>query len=92
MVSMGVSRVAFLGFLLAETLVAGTGGVAGEDAGATGVDVIGVGSVVGSGVESDVCAGSEFLTGEADAGLFSLLFGDFLFFLDTSVQPSFVLG
>ena len=47
---------------------------------------------MGSVVETDVCAGSEFLTGEADAGLFSPLFGDFLFFLDTSIQPSSILG
>ena len=66
--------------------VAAAGGFAGsgEDVGA--VEVTGVGSVV------ETAFGPKSLTREADTGFFSPLFGDFLFFLDTSVQPSSVLG
>ena len=89
MVSIGVSWFVFWGFFLVEPLVAGedtdgvTGGVSGEVANAGGVAegavvVIGVGSVV------ETAFGPKSLTGEADTGFFSPLFGDFLFFPDTS--------
>ena len=105
-VSIGVSWDVFFGFLFAGPLVAGedakvitegvSGGDAGEVAAAGGfagsgeddgaVEVTGVGSVV------ETAFGPNSLTGEVDTGSFSRLFGDFLFFLDTSVQPSSLLG
>ena len=66
--------------------VAAAGGFAGSGEDDRAVEVTGVGSVVYT------TLGPKSLTGKADTGFFSPLFGDFLFFLDTSVQPSSVLG
>ena len=106
-VSIGVSWVVwnvFFGFLF--HLVAGedaeviTEGVSGGDAGVVDAaggfagsgedhgafEVTGMGSVV------ETAFGPKSLAGEADTGFFSPFWGDFLFFLDTLVQPPSVLG
>ena len=52
------------------------------------VILVGMGAVTDSGINPGVETGSAFLAGEAVAGLSSVFFGDFLFFLVSSVQPS----
>ena len=69
-----------LAFFLLEALVAGRIGCS--------VMLVGMGAVTDSGMNTGVETGSVFLAGEAVAGLSSVFFGEFFFFLVTLVQPS----
>ena len=89
-VSIGVSWVVFLGFIFAEPLV--TGGVAEADGVAEAGGSSGSGEYGRAVVVTGVGYVVETAFGEADTGFFSPSFGDFLFFWDTSVQPSSELG